>query len=79
MSSENRQNETAVGRVVPGGQALEASMAGKQLGKKHKKAKKQQEANLGQKEARQEGEKEAELSQMGELSRDNDKQGGQQR
>ena len=47
-------------------------MANKQFGQKDK-PKKQQEGNLGQNEARQERDKENELSQMGELSRqDND-------
>jgi hypothetical protein len=47
-------------------------MAGKQFGQKDgrsgKQKQKQQEANLGQQEARQEKEKESELSQMGETS-----------
>jgi len=46
-------------------------MAGKQLGQKDKRSGKQQqqEANLGQKEARREKDKEAELSRMGETPR----------
>ncbi|HKA70696.1 MAG TPA: hypothetical protein VKE26_02770 [Xanthobacteraceae bacterium] len=50
---------------------------GKQFDQKDEKGKKQQGANLGQKEARQEKEKEAELSQMGEHSGQTDK--GKQR
>ena len=44
-------------------------MANKQFGQKDK-PKKQQEGNLGQNEARQERDKENELSQMGEMSRE---------
>jgi hypothetical protein len=53
-------------------------MAGKQLGQKDKRAGKQQqqEANLGQKEARQEKDKEAELTRMGETSRDDERRKG---
>jgi hypothetical protein len=49
-------------------------MAGKQLGQKDKRSGKQQqqEANLGQKEARREKHKEAELSRMGETPRDDE-------
>jgi hypothetical protein len=51
---------------------LEAVMAGKQFGQKDKRSGKQQqqEANLGQKEARREKDKEAKLSRMGEMSRE---------
>jgi len=53
-------------------------MAGKQLGEKDKRSGKQQqqEANLGQKEARREKDKEAELSRMGEMSRDDERRKG---
>jgi hypothetical protein len=49
-------------------------MATKQLGQKDKRSGKQQqqEANLGQKEARREKHKEAELSRMGETPRDDE-------
>ena len=45
-------------------------MAGKQMGQKHANKEKQQQqgGNLGQREARQEKEKETELSRMGETS-----------
>jgi hypothetical protein len=72
----NSANETVAAdvSVLKGGQSLEAVMAGKQFDQKDKQsgASKQQEANLGQKEARQQKEKEAELSQMGERSRESD-------
>jgi len=49
-------------------------MAGKQFGQAHdrsgNKKQDQQKGNLGQKEARQEREKEHDLSHMGEMSRD---------
>jgi hypothetical protein len=46
-------------------------MAAKQFGQKDKSGKhKEQEANLGQKEADQEKEKNSELSSMGEKSRE---------
>jgi hypothetical protein len=47
-------------------------MAGKQFGQKDKRSGKQQqqEANLGQKEARRQKDKEAKLSRMGEMSRE---------
>jgi hypothetical protein len=53
-------------------------MAGKQLGQKDKRSGKQQqqEANLGQKEARREKDKEAELSRMGETPRDDERRNG---
>ena len=54
-------------------------MAGKQFGQKDKRSGKQQEqeGNLGQKEARaREKEKEAELSRMGEMSRDDERRKG---
>jgi hypothetical protein len=53
-------------------------MAGKQLGQKDKRSGKQQqqEANLGQKEARREKDKEAELSRMGETPRDDETRKG---
>jgi hypothetical protein len=53
-------------------------MAGKQFGQKDKRSAKQQqqEGNLGQKEARGEKEKEAKLSRMGEMSRDDEKRKG---
>ena len=49
-------------------------MAGKQFEQKDKRSGKQQqqEGNLGQKEARREKEKEAKLSRMGEMSRDDE-------
>jgi hypothetical protein len=52
-------------------------MAGKQLGQKDKRSGKQQqqEANLGQKEARREKDKEAELSRM-ETPRDDETRKG---
>jgi hypothetical protein len=56
--------------------SLEAAMAGKQFGQKEgrsgKQKQRQQEANLGQREAHQEKEKESELSQMGEMSDQSD-------
>jgi hypothetical protein len=56
---------------------LEAVMAGKQFRQKDKPSgKQQQEANLGQKEARREKDKEAELSRMGEMSRDGERRKG---
>jgi hypothetical protein len=57
---------------------LEAVMAGKQFRQKDKRSGKQQqqEANLGQKEARREKDKEAELSRMGEMSRDHERRKG---
>jgi hypothetical protein len=52
-------------------------MAGKQFGQKDKRSgKQQQEGNLGQKEARREKEKEAKLSRMGEISRDDERRKG---
>jgi hypothetical protein len=53
-------------------------MAGKQFGQKDKRSGKQQqqEGNLGQKEARREKVKEAELSRMGEMSRDDERRKG---
>jgi hypothetical protein len=52
-------------------------MAGKQFRQKDKRSgKQQQEANLGQKEARREKDKEAELSRMGEMSRDDERRKG---
>jgi hypothetical protein len=54
-----------------GGLTLETAMAAKQKGQKDKQSgkQKQQEANLGQKEAGQEKEKQSKLSSMGEMSR----------
>ena len=52
-------------------------MAGKQFGQKDKRSgKQQQEGNLGQNEARREKEKEAKLSRMGEISRDDERRKG---
>jgi hypothetical protein len=53
-------------------------MAGKQFGQKDKRSGKQQqqEANLGQKQARREKDKEAKLSRMGEMSRDDERRKG---
>jgi len=53
-------------------------MAGKQMGQNDRSGKRQQqqEANLGQKEARQDKKKESELSHMGEMTRDADKEQG---
>ena len=53
-------------------------MAGKQFGQKDKRSGKQQEqeGNLDQKEARREKEKEAKLSRMGEMSRDDERRKG---
>jgi hypothetical protein len=50
-------------------------MPGKQFGQKDKRSDKQQqqEANLGQKEARREKDKEAKLSRMGEMSHDDER------
>jgi hypothetical protein len=59
---------------------LEAAMAAKQFGQKDKSGKhEQQEANLGQKEAGQEKEKESELSSMGEKSRKSSEELSQKR
>jgi len=55
-------------------------MAAKQFGQKDKSGKhKEQEANLGQKEAGQEKEKESELSSMGEKSRKSSEELSQKR
>jgi hypothetical protein len=55
-------------------------MAAKQFGQKDKSGKhEQQEANLGQKEAGQEKEKESELSSMGEKSRKSSEELSQKR
>jgi hypothetical protein len=57
---------------------LEAVMAGKQFGQKNKRSGKQQqqEGNLGQKEVRREKDKEAELSRMGQMSRNDERRKG---
>ena len=54
-------------------------MAGKQFGQKNKRSGKQQqqEGNLGQKEARREKDKEAELSRMGQMSRNDERRKGE--
>jgi hypothetical protein len=60
------------------GTSLEAAMAAKQFGQKDKSGKhKQQEANLGQKDAAQEKEKNSELSSMGENTRESSEELGQ--
>jgi hypothetical protein len=53
-------------------------MAGKQFGQKNKRSGKQQqqEGNLGQKEVRREKDKEAELSRMGQMSRNDERRKG---
>jgi hypothetical protein len=55
-------------------------MASKQFAQKDKRSGKQQrqEGNLGQKEARREKEKEAKLSRMGEMSRDDERRKGKE-
>jgi hypothetical protein len=62
---------------------LEAAMVAKQSSKNDKqsgeKTKKQQEFNLGQKEAGQEKEKKSELSNMGEKSRESSEDRNQKR
>jgi hypothetical protein len=51
-------------------------MAGKQMGQKHErsgKEKQQQQGNFGQDEARKQQQKESELSHMGEMSREGER------
>jgi pantothenate synthetase len=79
LADSSRQRETANQSRAPAlslreGVNLEAAMVAKQSSQNDKqsgeKTKKQQEFNLGQKEAGQEKEKKSELSNMGEKSRE---------
>jgi hypothetical protein len=52
-------------------------MAGKQMGQKHEQSGKQKQdkqGNFGQDEARQQRDKESELSHMGEMTRERERQ-----
>jgi hypothetical protein len=79
QSWSNELNYGSMRYVCKVGTTLEAAMAAKQFGKDKSGKHEQQEANLGQKEAGQEKEKESELSSMGEKSRKSSEELSQKR